>query len=225
MPSVASAAFILSTDFSGSSEAGTTLNNISWTSSGITAPGSSLSVTNGIISPGNTTITPAGDLWTTAETNGYFAPHNNTGSGGDWNTQINFTTLSSGIALGDLDLLWTNVNNQGVIQPAARDNTFQVQLIDIDNANNVIYDSGAIDTPAVNTASEGSQTLTFDLSSLTLDANTNYGLYIAALDAPIAGSHTAIDSLTLNGAVVPEPSSALLVGLAGGLSLLRRKRA
>jgi len=215
--SVASAATILGTDFTGTTATGTTLSGITWTSEGITAPATSMTVTNTVTHTGD------GDLWTTADAVGFFAPNNNIGSGGEWSTEITFTTQGASIALNNFALDWINLNNSGINQPSERDNEFSLTILDADNGDAQLF-TDTIVTPAVNTtaAAAGVQTTNYDLSAVSLDANTNYTLLIEAAGGTIAGSHAGIDAVTLTSNVVPEPSSTLLFGLGGSLLLFRR---
>ncbi|MGJ8656021.1 MAG: PEP-CTERM sorting domain-containing protein [Akkermansiaceae bacterium] len=216
MLTVASAVNILISDFSSTTKSGTTLSGISWTTEGITAPANSLTATNTTLNTGD------GDLWTTADAAGYFAPNNNTGSGGVWNTQVDFTTLGDSIDLTNFELDWINFNNSGINQPSARDNTFTLKILDLDNANAELF-SNSIKTAAVNTVASGVQTTTFDLSSISLLSGNNYRLFIEASEADVAGSHSSIGAITLNGTVVPEPTSLALLFMSGSLLLVRRR--
>jgi hypothetical protein len=225
VPSVVSGATILATDFNTGTVANSTtkvMENISWTTTGITAPASSLTlVNNGVVNLDLGT----GDLLNNAEAVGLFAPDNNTGKGGEWNTTISFATLTADIVLGDLDIDWINFSGNASPQSVNRDNVFNIQILDADNGGASLYNVSQT-TPEVNT-SASSPTETFDLSAVTLSGSTNYQLVISALDADNSGNHTAIDAFTLDGTVqsIPEPSSTLLLGLGSMALFIRRKRA
>lgn len=219
VPSVVSGATIIGTDFTGATVDETTMSNISWDTSGIVAPASTLSVVHvGTINSGDGNL-----LATDPDAVGVFAPDNNTGNGGEWNTTIAFATLADDILLGNLAIDWINFGGNALRQTVERNNVFNIQILDVDNGGASLFNVSQTTTTA--NSSVTPPTETFNLSSVTLSGGTNYQLVISALDAPIAGSHTAIDALVLEGTVivVPEPSSTLLLGF-GSLALLTRRK-
>ena len=217
-----SAATIISSDFSGTTKSGTTMSNITWTTNGIVAPGTSLTVDNTVQSTGN------GNLFTTGSSAGVIAPANNTSNGGVWNIVADFTTLAQAIDLDDFDLTYIHFNGSGFFQNVTRDANYTVEIRD-SSGTALAGSSVTINTDNINTnpGASGPQTINFDLTGVTLAANTDYSLFVQAgvADGP-AGNNTGFDALTLNGTLVavPEPSSALLVGFASSMLLLRRRK-
>lgn len=213
-----SAATILTSDFSGTTKSGTTMSGITWTTVGIVAPGPALTVDNTIQSAGS------GNLFTTAAATGVIAPANNTSNGGEWNVVADFTTLADPIELDDFELTYIHFNGGGAFQNVTRDANYTVEIRDSGGA---VLGGSTINTDNINTnpGASGPQTITFDLSSVTLAANTDYTLFVEAAqgDGP-AGNNTGFDEFVLNGTVIPEPSSALLIGLASSMCLLRRRK-
>lgn len=213
-----SAAVILSSDFSGTSKSGTTMSNITWTTEGILSPATSVTVDNTIQANGT------GDLFTTADSVGVIAPANNTSNGGEWNITVDLTTQGSSINLENFQLTYLHFSGSGTSQNAIRDANYTFEIRDSLGVA-LAGTSSTINTPNINTSIAGPQTISFDLSGVTLAADTDYTLFIQAADADGPnGNNTGFDAITLNGTIVPEPSSALLTGLAASFFLLRRRR-
>ncbi|MDP0490691.1 MAG: PEP-CTERM sorting domain-containing protein [Verrucomicrobiota bacterium JB023] len=209
----AQAAVILETDFSGRTVSGTSATNITWTTNGVTNPGD-LTVNNIAVDGAN-----PGDLFDTSAAQGYFAPDNNIGNGGEWETSIVFTTLADNIALTTILWDYGNFGNSGNIQTAFRSSEYTVSISEV-LGGAVVLSPISI----VTTASDGIEGLLTFNTPVTLDANTEYSLVFNA-DGVSAGSNTSIDALTVNGDLiaVPEPSSLLLLSL-GALAFGRRRR-
>ena len=129
--SVVNADVILSTDFSGTTENGFVLEDVTYTTLGVTVPASEsdLTVNNTTLANGD------GTLFTTAAADGFFAVNNNTGNGGEWNVPINFTTDSDDIELTSLDFLYQNFNGNGGFQSAIRRSFVTVSLVDTANGH------------------------------------------------------------------------------------------
>lgn len=197
-----SAQVVLSSDFSGTSKDGTTMNDITWTTGGILTPDTSATVVNTIQTAGN------GNLFTTPDTDGVFAPANNTSNGGAWNMTVSFTTLGSPIGLQDFELTYRHFNGAGITQNVLRDANYTVEIRD--SSDTVLPGSNStINTDNVNTTAMGPQTIVFDLTGVTLAANTEYTLFVEAADSDgPAGNNTGFDAITLNstGGVLPSPA-------------------
>ena len=210
---------IVGTDFEGTTENGMTLEGITYTTTGATVASTFADLTV------NNTI-GSGNLFTTTAADGVFAVANNTSNGGEWNIQIDFTTGADQIILGAFSFDWLNFNGSGNNQNALRGTEITFDLIQ--EGSSVISGPLELDTGAINTVNDGVQTNAFDLTgAATLDANTTYTIFLQAGDDPATpdGNNFGFEAITLTGTVVPEPSSALLLGL-GSLALIsRRKRA
>ena len=81
---------IVGTDFEGTTENGTTLEDVTYTTTGVTVASSfsDLTVNNTNQAGGD------GNLITSTAADGFFAVNNNTGNGGEWSFTIDFTTGS-----------------------------------------------------------------------------------------------------------------------------------
>ena len=206
---------IVASDFNGATREGTTLSEITWTTTGVTAPAASVSVNNTIQSGGN------GDLFTTGATDGFIAPANNTGNGGEWNVVFSFTTQSDAIELDNFVIDWANFNGTGGNQNAVRNTELTLEITDLGMNTELLNSVGipnAVNTMSANTsnAENRPKTETFDLTAgsapIVLAANTNYEIFIQAGDATTSGNNFGIDAITLNGTLVPKPSSLALLG-------------
>ena len=220
---------IIGTDFANTNANGTTLEGVTYSTTGVTvASGSSdLTVNNTNLATGN------GDLITTDQADGFFAVNNNTGNGGEWSFTIDFTTGSDAIDLTDFTFDFQNFNGGGAFQNALRDTEITFDLVDVSSGSSVFSGGPLVDnTPVVNTSPSGlggSQTDEFDLTGTTLAANTTFQIFVQAGDATTAGNNFGFDSITLNGNVVestavPEPGTAVVLGLAGLAACLRRRK-
>lgn len=209
--SMAHAAVLASTDFSDRTVSGLTASDITWTTSGITDPGD-LTAVGG----------PA--LFDTANAQDHFAPDRNTGNEGPWTVEIplSFAASTAGITVSSVVIDWQFFNNSGAFQPVGlnRPTTFTATVVG--------SSSGMVDTAALSTGSTGASgtglTLTFD-SPPSLDLSETWKVSLTADGDDGNGNNTGLNALTINGDItlVPEPS-ALVLGLAGSLLLLRRRR-
>ena len=227
---VSASTTIISTDFEGTTENGTTLENVSYITNGATVPASFSD-----LSVNNTTTNGSGNLITTAAADGFFAVANNTGNGGEWNFQIDFTTGADAIDLEGFVFDWRNFNGSGGFQGAIRDTEITIDIRDA-GMSSVISGPIVQNTPNINTNTgatpggvppgvPGTQTNSIDLIGNTLAANTTFTLFVQAGDATTDGNNFGFDAITLSGTIVPEPSSSLLLGLSGLALLARRRRA
>ena len=224
---------IVGTDFEGTTENGTTLEGVTYTTTGVTVASSSsdLTVNNTNVANGN------GDLFTTNFADGFFAVNNNTGNGGEWSFTIDFTTGSDAIDLTDFTFDFQNFNGSGAFQNALRDTEITFDLVDLLSGNSVLSGGPIVENTAeVNTGTGGTnptnsvQTEDFDLTGTTLAANTTFQIFVQAADGVLGGGNNfGFDSITLNGEVVesiavPEPGTAVVLGLAGLAACLRRRK-
>ncbi len=210
---------IVSTDFNGTTEAGTSLNGITWNSaflgSGLTLPVNSVTVNNTIQAAGS------GDLFTTPDADGALAVANNTSNGGAWETSFMFTTGSTAFTLTSFDFDYRHFNGTGSFQNVVRDATYSVSISD---SSGTTIASNSVNTPDVNTFS-GAEPETLALTG-TLAANTTFTVTFGAADADgPAGNNTGFDSIELVGVeIVPEPCSLAFLSLVGMSALVRRRR-
>ena len=135
---------IVGTDFEGTTENGTTLEDVTYTTTGVTVASSSSDLTV------NNTIN-SGDLFTTGVTDGFFAVDNNTGNGGEWNFTIDFTTGSDAIDLTDFTFDWQNFNGSGGFQNAIRNTEITFDLVDLSSGSSVLSGPLVQNTANINT--------------------------------------------------------------------------
>ena len=225
-----SADIIVGTDFEGTTENGTTLDDVTYFTNGVTvAPSfSSLTVNNSIQSAGN------GDLFTTPAADGFFAVANNTGNGGEWSFTLDFTTGSDEIDLKSFEFDWMNFNGTGGGQNAIRNTEVTFDLTTggasvfggpiAQNTANINTNTGA--TPGgVPNGTAGTQSASISLTG-TLAANTTYTLFVQAGDATTGGNNFGFDAIDIHGTIstVPEPGSLAVLGLLGLAATWRRRR-
>lgn len=214
-----SAITLIGTEFDGTKN-GTSMNGLTWTTNGVTASSTTMTAVNDFQSTGT------GALFTTTDTNSVFAVDNNLGhdSGlGTWNTSFSFTTSATDIiVLNDFILVSDNFSNGGDFNSTANTTLWTIELTGGTGAE-------TITTEHVHTSDDGTAhplSTTASFAGVTLDANTTYTVKITADGTNGAGFHIGLDSIAMGGTVstVPEPSSALLLGLAGSACLILRRR-
>lgn len=224
LTSTAHAATILGTGFDGTADS-TSMTGITWTQNGLAAaPSSTLGTSNGLLTGGNTGSHLVGNFnignSTTFEA---------------WSFTVDFTTGGLGIGLTDIDIEGTNFNGGATWQNNTRSLGYTVDILDAsDSVIGTLTDA----TPGFNSLA-GTGTNSFNsggldrsyqdnyafASAIALSANTDYKLRISVFEGiDEAGNFGGINSFSLNGDVIPEPSSALLIALGGSSLLLRRRR-
>ena len=221
---------IIGTDFEGTTENGQSLEDVTYQLNGVTvaSSASTLTVNNTILVGGD------GNLFTTAPADGSFAVNNNTGNGGEFNTTIDFTTLSDSINLTSFEYDYRNFGGNGGNQFALRDTEVTVDIIDVATGQSVFGGVLVQNTPVVNTGNgngsptgnSGTQFSSFDISGFSLAANTQFQIFLQAGDATTIGNNFGFDAFRVTGeiAAVPEPSSLAVLGVCGLFAVARRRR-
>ena len=221
------AAVIASTNFDGRVLGTTNVAND-------TATGSSLNwVTNGVANPGSMNALAGGVTGqalfnTTTLTQNMFAPAVNTGNGNTfWTTNISLTVSpGSTVSLENITFDYWAISGGGAQNPNRRSDftatlfnpsAVSVGAVSITDVINGTDNFSGVGTPV---------TLTFS-SPIALIAPGTYSLQIRGGDyagTDETGNHTGIDNLSVNGTVVPEPTSLALssLGLICLASLRRR---
>lgn len=225
-PFVASsgAAVIASTTFDGRSlPSANTAGNLNWVVNGVADPGTMSAFTfGGAAQPlmDNTTLVQ-----------NMFSPNLNVGNAPNdatrsWTTSVSLTALPGLIvAVESVSFDYWAISGVQVQQGAGvfRNSDFIVTLFD--PSMNAVGTVSQFDVLNGNNSGAGTPvTLTFN-SPITLTDPGTYTLQIRAgdIDDNETGNHTAIDNLSINGTVIPEPSKAVLL-LAGLLGLAIRRR-
>jgi hypothetical protein len=182
---------------------------------------------NGVSSPGTLTFTnvPSGtpSFMTSTDATGFAAPKRNPPN---WKVQIAVNVGSQAIELTDVTVALHSFNNGEETKTGINGGDFApnhqptVRLLDSSQST---IDSETQDAWAVNGNNQVAAwtgVFTF-VSDDTLAANTNYFIEIEMTGS--SGNNVGIDSLAINGELVPEPSSLALLAL-GGLAMARRRR-
>ena len=205
----ANAAVIVGTDFTGRTISGATATITDYT-------------LNGVSSPGNWTVVGATGLFTTTGANSavdHFAVADNPPI---WDVTIPLTVGASAIDLDDVTINFESYTGGGFSKVPANYAPANNVTVEIRDSLNFVLATQNLGQAAGNTADYwiGIYNNT-SFSTLTLAAGQTYSLKITT--GGEGGNNFSIDSFVINGAVVPEPSAALL-GALGLLALLRRRR-
>ena len=219
----ANASVVLTTDFEGTTENGTSLDGVvysSQTGAVVDSAATNLSVQNTNQAAGS------GNLFTTGAAVGVFAVANNTGNGGEWNFQIDFTTGGSLLNLSDFTFDWLNFNGTGGNQNAIRNTEITFDILDSSGVS-VLGGPFVQNTANLNTRDLGVQTDSISLIGSSLAANTTFTLFLQAGDATTGGNNFGFEAITLNSVeatAVPEPSSVAFLCMIGLVGLKRRRQ-
>lgn len=218
----ASAATILSTDFDNRTVNGNTASNIDWTANGVAAP-TDLTVTAEDFSGGALAPTFFG---TTAAQN-RLGVDLNIENEGSWFIDVALNTLADGINLTELAFDGFIFNNSGNLQTLARELDFTLAILR--NSDGSVVFTGEEDNVHERDANGvgGPFDVSFDLTGISLNANTDYTIKIGAnSDRRNRGNNGGFDNLALTGevvAAVPLPAGGLLLMTALAGLALRRK--
>jgi hypothetical protein len=199
------AAVLLSTDFDNGGVTAGSMTDVVWIENGIGAV-TTLGATN------NVRTGLSGDL--DAE-GGYFSVNTNvngsTAGAPAWTT-TNWTLTVGGLdaELSSIVLVSQEGNSGGLIGGG-------------NGTSNINLSITGTAFSATQLRSTEPDTLTYDLTGVTLLANQQYDLVFSVWEESSQGHFEGFDSLVINGDLVPEPSIALL-GALGMLSILRRRR-
>lgn len=208
------------TDFDGHTlPSPNTAGALNWTLSGLDDPGDMAAF--------NATGAPQALFDGNATVQNIFAPGINVGNGNTfWTTEVSLTVASGfSVTLTDVTFDYWAVNGSKA-QNVNRQSDFTVTLID--PSSSVVEAVDIVDALNGTGVSPGAGTpvvATFTTPRALTLAGT-YTLEIKGgdfLGNDETGNHTALDNLSINGDVVPEPSALLLGGL-GLCALLRRRR-
>lgn len=213
------AAVIVGTDFTGRTISGTTANNITFTTNGISSPGSSLTAVENESNSQNDVTTENGGLFTTGDATDYLALDLNVDNEDGWYFDVPIVVSSGSIDITTLDFSINHFQNTGVGQGNnSPKSDYRAELIG--SVSGLVANDSVLNIGGAYAG--GSYADSLDLTT-TIDDTETWTLRIYADYTGGVGNNVGFDSFALNGTVVPEPSSALL-GVAGGLLLLRRRR-
>lgn len=199
---------IIATDFDARTVAGATASNITW-------------IANGVADPGD--ITASHNLFNTADAQGRIAVDRNLHNEGDWTLDIDLNVGGDNVAMATVEFDAFIFSNGGVLQQNQRDLDLTVELLDA--GLNVLASESVSDVFANTGVAVQPQHVSFDFTGNTLLANQLFTLRITASGAG-PGNNAGIDNLlVLANTAVPEPTSMVLISLAGAALLRRRRQA
>ena len=208
-------AAILSSNFDahGSTDGSTSFTGINWITNGVSTPGSTVAIMPGMV-----------------QTNGSLdnlnrlAVDRNIDTAGLWEIDIAFTALVSGITLEDVTFDYQFISGNGSNQAAAHPDSGVVQVVLLNGAANHGFTGRQIGPLGTSDPASNSGTdVLADFNDFTLTNGDDYILRFQVSSNANSGNNFALDNFSLNGSIIPEPSSAALLGL-GGLALLLRRR-
>ncbi|GEM_PF-906136 len=202
----ASAAVILSSDFTGTSG---DVTNVAWTENG-------LSVTN-VLDPQNLGLNSL-DLF--GNFNDVFAVKYNIHTQGSWFVDVMVTTSSlvDDISLDALSLDASIYKNSGVLQSTQRDLSFSLEIFD---GLSSIF-SNTIDVFVGNNNDPGfvaTKSIDFDLNSIVFDGGNDYVFRLTASGVG-GGNNAGFDNFILSGSANTLPSVSVSVSATGSMVIL-----
>lgn len=223
------AVVLLGTNFDGRVLATTNSNNdtagnLSWTLNGIADPGDLTAVGDTALANGFANFQAAG-LFQGGDAGNVdrFAPDLNIHNEGSWYVDIPFKVLGGGVSIDTITLDAFTLNNGGVFQGVGRDLDISVSLRDA--AANVIGTLTADDVFVHAAATPPQPTpVIFDAGGLDVSPGDFTVRLSFGADNDLVGNNAGFDNFAINGSVVPEPSAAFLLAVAGCFGLARRRR-
>ncbi len=210
----ANAGVILSTDFdnTGLGESANKMAGVTWTENGLTAPTTIAASASLLAGKGGDADVEGGYFGAAINVNG------TTEGSPAWTTTFVITVGGNDITLSGIALSSVNSNANGFIGAGNGSSNIKLALVDNTSSSTIFNNTLA--------RTADTQTLTYAATS-TLTAGNTYNVTFTVWEDSSLGHFEAFDSLAFNGAVIPEPSSLLLFGLAGlalmGGGLRKRK--
>lgn len=206
------AAIVLNTGFSGVSQAGTTASGFSWTSD----LGEEANATTSLAFTGSATGFIA-EAAGTGEAGEPIGVAGNIETVGPWSTSFQFTP-SQTLSLSSFDISSYSISGGGAHQGNPKSVQWTLNIVD---GVSIFNDSLALTEPG----GAGPANFVINTTGVTLNANTTYTFQVTVSSpVPSGGNNIALNSFTLNGEAIPEPSSAVLIGLAGMGFIMRRRK-
>jgi len=148
----------------------------------------------------------------------------NTGSGGIWTLEFTFDVGAQAVNLTDIAIDLTNFQGGYIYQTGDRTHLLTATVFDSSFTSSL----GSANDTQTATSSASNPSTAFSLvygTAVNLNANTTYGIRLSIDETNDAGGLPGLDTLSLNGSVVPEPSSfALLAGCFGFAWVMLRRR-
>ncbi|MBK1832722.1 hypothetical protein [Roseibacillus ishigakijimensis] len=210
----ASGASIFSSSFDahGSADGATSFSGLTW-------------VTNGVTIASDTLALSAGEVQTSGapENADRLAVARNIDTAGPWSIEIAFSTVTSTV-VADFTFDYQFISGGGANQGAPHPGSGVVNVALLDGAGAVTLSEVTLPALGDETAASNSGTgIVADLPDFALVAGTDYVLRFTVSSEATSGNNFALDTVSLNSLVIPEPSTAALA-LVAGLGLLRRRR-
>ncbi len=221
------AAVILSTDFSGASVNGSDADqadDITWVENGLTAS-TSLSLENVVANQGDGHLFAGTGTYHVA--NGYFGGNTNISrspSDGQWGTTVTVTVGALDVILDNIVINLAHTGNGGTNSNLSTNAKTDIAITITNTSGPTAVDSVSLTNLVPNSAT--GQDFTFNMTTpQTLSAGGVYDVSFLVDSSVTQGHYAVFSGLEFNGSVViPEPSSAVLIGLSGLAFISRRRR-